>query len=398
VSEEIIEKIKKLIENIISGRIFNEIFIHPDPDSLVTASFIIRLLGSANKEIGVVSYEESIEPSDKSLLIGFGRPKKGSKGFLIGRDKTFSLREDKYILIPYRYSLTKIFYEASKEIYRFPREFREFALASHLHNLSPSEMIHRVGDNELSANIDAFGSDVAKIIYGLKLMSFYDESYLENTLFYTIDPYIPGISGNIEKIRMILESLGSGRGKEYLQRVSGSINNLVRSNILSLGSKPYFDLSPFIDPYEIIRALDIFMNKDIASTALYIASGISGIAYLATKFRERLDSLIGMINKIIGEKTYEIISHKINNLKISEFYIKSSSCDYDLLYEIFVISKDLGVINDPLIVRCGEKYLYPWNKNIIFSPESIESVRGMFLVFDSIKSIGEIEKYVESRD
>jgi hypothetical protein len=105
-----------------------------------------------------------------------------------------------------------------------------------------------------------------------------------------------------------------------------------------------------------------------------------------------------VINKIIGEKTYEVISHKINNLKISEFYIKSSSCDYDLLYEVFVIFKDLGVINDPLVIRCGEKYLYPWNKNITFSPESIESIRGMFLVFDSIKSVGEIEKYVESRD
>jgi len=398
VSEEIIEKVKKLIENVTSGKAYNEMFIHPDPDSLVAASFIIRLLGSANREIGIVSYDDSIEPSDKSLLIGFSKPKRGFKGFLIGRDKTLSIREDKFILIPYKYSFVKIFYEASKEIYRFPREFREFALASYLYSLSPNEMIHNIGDSELNANLDAFGSDVAKITYGLKLMSFYDENYLESTLFYTIDPYIPGISGNKDKIKTVLESLGSGRGKEYLQRLSDLINNMAKISILNLGNKPYFDSSPFIDPYEIIRALDLFINRDIASTAIYIASGISGITYLANRFREKLDDLIDVINKVLGEKKYEVISHKINNLKISELYIKTFSCEYDLLYEISIIFKDLGIINTPLVIKCGDKYLYPWNKDIVFSPESIENIRGMFLVFDSIKSLGDIEKYVESRD
>ena len=398
-SEEIISRAKKLVESIASSRLFDEIYVYPDHESIVSTALLIRILSLADKEIGLIDQESFSEPSDRTLVIGFPRPKKSLRGFFLAREKTFYYREDKALAIPFESSLPKIIYDASTDVYEFHREFKEFILATYIHKLSPSEMMHRVSDEDLSKNINILGQETSKMIYGLKIMSFFDEAYIEDNLYYSIDPFVPGFTGDRNSVRNLLSNLGLGRGREYLQKLADAINSYVKSSVVSLGNKPYNDQSSsFIDLYEIIRALDIFINRDPVATTLYIASGVSGISYLAYLFRERLDTLINQLNKIVREKSFEIISHKINNTRLSEIRLDSISCERDILYETYVVLKDLDLIRDPAVLRCGDRYYYPLSKKTIFTLEAAPMIRGMFIVVDSLKALSELDKYVETRD
>ncbi|MEM4484691.1 MAG: hypothetical protein QXE13_02395 [Sulfolobales archaeon] len=393
-SEEISGYIKKMIDRIANEGYFTEILVHPDIDSVLAASMILRLASLKDYEIGVSASELSEEPSEKTLVIGFSRPKTFFRGYIIGKNKVFSFREDRIILIPHASSIARYVAESIQKIYTIPREMRSLALASYLYTSADNGMLHNLSDETVRMSSDIFGVDAARIVVGLKMMGFYDESYIDRNLINTIDPFIPGISGRRNVVSELMKEIGSGRGRDYIEKVSEIINTKINLRILEVGNKPYYEQSyPFIDPYEAVHCINMAINRDPVMTTLYIATGLSGISMISIKCKDDLVKVIETVYKIIEREGSEIGYHKIDNTRLVEISI--GECSREILYEVYLILKDLKMFQETLVFRCGGRYLYPLRKPLPYSRDLLKQMQGMFIESDELKKISEVHRLIE---
>ncbi|MEZ0290019.1 MAG: hypothetical protein ABWJ42_02880 [Sulfolobales archaeon] len=393
-SEEISDYLKKIIDKIVSEGYFSEIIVFPDLDSIVSASLIIRLASVNGYEIGVVSSENIDEISDRTLSIGFSRARTGIKGYFIGKNRVFSSREDRIILIPYTHTLTRYLVDVIMRVYSIPRELRSLALAAYLYTISENNMLHNLSDESVREATEIFGVDATRVVIGLKLQGYYDESYIDKNLLSSIDPYIPSVSGRRDAVDDIMRKIGSGRGREYIEKVAQEINTRVNMKLLEIGNKPYYEPEyPFTDPYEAAHCLNIHANRDLVLTTLYIATGVSGISLLSLKCREEINRIIYLVDRILSKETYEIVVHKINNNRATE--IRIDECSREILYETYLILRDLKIFQEPILFKCRDRYLYPLRKPIYFSRDVIKSLRGLFIESDDIKKIIEVYRSIE---
>ncbi|NAZ13105.1 MAG: hypothetical protein GU359_02995 [Desulfurococcales archaeon] len=395
INEEYIGYVKNvLLKKLVEERSFEEMYVHPDPDSIVTASLIGRLYSMAGLDIGFAPIDRVGESGDKSLFIGFSRPRTFFKGFLLGRDKEFIVREDKMILFRYNVSISTHVEESMKEHYRLPKELRSIVFSTYIYSSSKDGMIYSVEDDVIRIGLEIFGPDISKTVLGLKILGYYDEIYIKRNLYNTIDPFIPGVSGNREKIDEIMSKAGEGRGKTYLEKISSLVNNYVGKDLVKIGNKPYFDQTmPFIDPYEVVHCINMMINIDPLLTSTYIATGSSGISILAYKCRELFPRLIEKIYDFINKKDVDIISKKIENISFSEIVLKK--CDKEILYEMYIILRNLRNISENIVFNCGESYLIPIKKPLPLTKDLLERTRGSFVEIDDLKKISEVMRYFE---
>jgi len=288
-----------------------EIYVSHDVDSIVAASMIARMLSAHNSLGGVYPAPDILAGSshEDSLLIGSRPPRHGS-GLAIIRRKNGLSRVGEWGIYSTQGSIAQAVLETISHIYQVPRDLRSAAIAGHMAAHSRS-LLFTVDDRVISSLGDIFGSDAIIIKEGLKIMGFGAGEPLEAILENTLDPYLPGISGNRGKASEISSLLKSQDDRDSLKAFSKAINDLLGTQLVYMGLKPiYRDDYPFVDPYELHLCILGHAAYGSPEVSAYISTGMPGlskIAYNCIKIkRDIITYLSGILDRDKKVSTYSI--------------------------------------------------------------------------------------------
>lgn len=302
----LVDYFKRVLE-----RGYCEIYVSHDVDSIVAAAMITRMLSAHNSLAGVYPATDisAGSPYEDSLLIGSRPPRHGS-GLAIIRRKNGLSRAGDWGIYSIQGSIAQAVLEAISNIYQVPRDLRSAAIAGHMAAHTKS-LLFAVDDRIISSLGDIFGSDAVIIKEGLKIMGFGAGDPLEAVLENTLDPYLPGISGNRGKASEISSLLKSHDDRDSLRAFSKAINDLLGIQLVYMGLKPiYRDDYPFVDPYELHLCILGHTAYGPPEVSAYISTGMPGlsrIAYNCIKIKKDIITyLSGILDRDKKVSTYSI--------------------------------------------------------------------------------------------
>ncbi len=299
------EFLKKLLD-----RGYCEIYVSHDIDSIVAASIVIRLMSAHKIEIGVspASALLTTTPSENSLVIG-SKPPRGGGGLAILRKREDVSRTAEWVITYSLGSISQEVLRAASQLYQVSRELRSAAVAGHMASFS-KDLLSTVEDKIVSNLGEIFGPDSVYIKEGLKIMGYTAWDHISYSLENTLDPYIPGVTGNPSKISEIVGSVSQG-DRDSLKKLSKLINDLAGLELVSVGLKPiYGDDYPFIDPYELNICLLASIANGSSEVSAYISTGMPGLARISYRClhhkRDIMEYLRDIIDKNKKASTYSV--------------------------------------------------------------------------------------------
>ncbi|GAY25293.1 hypothetical protein ATG_04960 [Desulfurococcaceae archaeon AG1] len=375
------EFLKKLLD-----KKYCEIYVSHDIDSVIAASIIIRLMGAHKIDVGVSSASTLLTttPPDTSLIIG-SKPPRGGGGLAILRRRDEGPKIGEWIIIYASGSISQEVLEAVSQFYQVPRELRGAAVAGHMASFSKN-LLSSVDDKIISGLGEVFGSDSSHIKEGLKVMGFGVWDSLSYVFENTLDPYIPGVTGNPSKVSEIVGSIQQS-DKEALKRLSKAINDLTGLELVSVGLKPiYWDEYPFVDPYELHICLLASIASGSPEVSSYISTGMPGLSRIAYRCLDHKKMIIDYLKDII-DKSKRVSTYSVKG-RVVTIYPRIS---VNIIWPVHRILALLSHYNGYAVYEIEEGYAIPVDKTI--DPVSMKGLRitpGGLAIVESVQGAAEV--------
>jgi hypothetical protein len=363
-----------------------EIYVYHDIDSITAASMIIRMLSAHNIEPGIYPaiLVQDTAPSEPSLIIGSKPPRVG-EGVAIVRKKEGITKIGDWFITQAQSSISYEVAIALSQIYQLPRELRSASVAGHMSAFTKS-ILSQVDDKFIAGLGETFGSDAISIKEGLKIMGYGVEENLAYVLENTLDPYLPGISGNFKKSSEIASQITSQDGKETLKKISKALNDAIGIPLVSVGLKPiYREEYPFSDPYEMYICLLGTLYKGSSEVAAIISTGLPGISTISYRCLS--------LRKAILEYLYEIFSR---NKRVSTYSVKGKiftaypDISSNIVWPIHKILTSLSHYQGYAVYEVGGRYAFPIEA--IYEPQNL---KGLNLSSSGLLLVNDIEEMPE---
>ena len=381
----IIDYTINIISNLASTRI--AYIIHaPNIDSVVAASLLARVLITQGIEINLAPSTEII-PNDIEgpiLLIGLNPTKnlKGKKIFAITFSNEGRIRtQGNVVIIPSNgSSLSILIAQALEELYIVPTECKLLALSAALERTEKSIFNRRFTELEQMMINKLIADNIISKIKTLKLFK-YPTIALNEAMYITIDPFIPGISGNDEGVSELIKNLGISEkvteldldkiAQEFAAKLSKSLRKLGISkdefitekiiinkpNIIKDIYETYYSLSYGIDKYGLKALLPVALSRIVLASIL---------ASYKEKFREIVDYINVVIEGLVDMERYNIQGETITVL---------SYADIEEPPPVAILARVLQSIN--FIKR--ERIVVNWKGKYCISVQQLTNIYPLYL-------------------
>ncbi len=372
--------LKKLLE-----KRYCEIYVSHDADSVIAASIVIRLMSAHKIDLGISSASALISttPSDTSLIIG-SKPPKGGGGLAIIRRRDEGSRANGWVVAHVPGSITQEILRAASQLYQVPRELRGAAAAGHMASFS-KDLLSRVDDKVVSSLAEIFGPDAIHIKEGLKVMGFGAWENLSYILENTLDPYIPGVTGNPSKASEIAGSITQS-DKEKLRELSKIVNELAGLELVFVGMKPvYWNEYSFVDPYELHICLLASIAKGSPEISSYISTGVPGLSRIANRCLDHKKEIIDYIRNIV-DKSKKVSTYSVKG-KIVTVYPKISA---GIVWPVHRILSLLSHYSGYAVYEVEGGYAIPIEKTI-----DPVSMKGLRITSSGLAFVGSVQEAAE---
>ncbi|RLG89166.1 MAG: hypothetical protein DRO15_01185 [Thermoprotei archaeon] len=327
----VIDYITNIVSNLASIR--TAYIIHAfDVDSTIAASLLARVLISQGIEINLAPPMETIPNNVREpiVLIGLNPTKnlKAKRAFAItfSKEQKIQVMGNIVIIPSSESSLSILIAQALEELYIVPTECKLLALAAALERSEGSIFNKRFTKLEQRMIEKLATDEIISKVRTLKLFK-YPLSTLNEAMYVTIDPFIPGITGNDEGISELLRNLGIGvkvtnsdidkLAQEFASRISKSLRKLGVSKEEFITEKIMINKSNVIkDIYETYYSLSYGIDRYGPKTIIPVALSRIVLASLIASYREKFREVVDYINVVI-EGLVDIERHNIQGEAIT---------------------------------------------------------------------------------
>lgn len=363
-----------------------------DLDSIITSSMLMRVAREEGVEVYLAPFYAVSMPIDSGSTVilvkvlqraPVGNVKVIQVDDLVGKDPKVIASTAIYLLK-----------EIKKHIV-MPRFIDVLALVSMLSINRGSVHDENVIDVHKQLLDEAIDKDIYMFIDSLKLFGYPKRDIVES-LMKTVDPYIYGVSLDLDGSRKLLESLGGNISNEevkmrLINEISSRLSSYCRTCSLILGRKIVLkDAILFDDPYEAVYILSNYVDVMGPEPLLYACMDSRVVEVAKGVYEYTLKRVKEVVDQVIAKGDVRRVIVKGVRLSIVDI---SSAGPGTPLYVIHRILRALGLAEDITVFSNGREYIlplqfvaprWPYDKEL-----HIEKGR---VVFDNIQAVGEVFK------
>jgi len=358
-----------------------EIYVSHDVDSVAAASMVIRMLSAHNIETGIypAALAHQVEVGERSLVIGSRPPKLGG-GVAISRRREGITKIGGWAIAYTASSISHGILDALSQIYQLPRELRSIAVAGHMSSFTKG-LLSQVDDRVVSSLGEIFGTDSVVIKEGLKIMGYGAEDDLARVLENSLDPYLPGVSGNRKRASELASQIPYQADREALKAASKALNDALGYPLVSVGLKPvYRENHPFADPYEAHMCILAHMHIGPSEVAAALSTGLQGLSRISYRCLYAKKDLLAYLAEVF-DKSKKVSTYSIKG-KIVTVYPKA---EVSIIWPVHKILSSLSHYQGIAVYETASGYAIPIEGS--YDPQALKGLKvlpsGLLLVEDA---------------
>ncbi len=328
---EFINDVVKLLTQVLESGAIHVIYA-PNVDSIIASSIISRVLLAQGIEVDLIpQFCEAPDDGLPVVMLGLEPSTKFSQKVIsvkYSEEQRIVTGSNITYVLSGSSAISTLITKVLEEIYVVPTDIKLLSLIASLDKSMNSVFSCEFSDLEKSLISDLVSEGVISIMNTIKIFK-YPSIGLAEALYYTIDPFIPGLSGDLKSSSEFVKSLGISdrlsdpdRDKlvsQLLQRMTRTYRRTTFTKDVLLGDKVVVEKHDLIDDiYETYYALSYVIDRYGYYVPLTVAHSKLSLASIIANYREKFREIVDYINVII-EGLAEIEKRSVHGESLSIF-------------------------------------------------------------------------------